>query len=88
MAATLSTHPVSPSRTAKHTECTKLTKFEGTTGKPKGVDVTHKNVANLVCLSPGGLGVRPGLKVGQILNISFDMGKQPPSKSSALEHSY
>ncbi|KJZ77824.1 hypothetical protein HIM_03001 [Hirsutella minnesotensis 3608] len=45
----------------------------GTTGKPKGVDVTHKNVANLVCLSPGGLGIRPGMRVGQVLNISFDM---------------
>ncbi|KAK4031740.1 hypothetical protein C8A01DRAFT_41812 [Parachaetomium inaequale] len=45
----------------------------GTTGTPKGVDVTHSNVTNLVCLSPGGLGVRPGSKVGQILNISFDM---------------
>ncbi|KAG5980431.1 hypothetical protein E4U55_004032 [Claviceps digitariae] len=45
----------------------------GTTGKPKGVDVTHKNVANLVCLSPGGLGVQPGMCVGQVLNISFDM---------------
>ncbi|KAG6037502.1 hypothetical protein E4U41_005069 [Claviceps citrina] len=45
----------------------------GTTGKPKGVDVTHKNVANLVCLSPGSLGVQPGMCVGQVLNISFDM---------------
>ncbi|KAK2600027.1 hypothetical protein QQS21_005261 [Conoideocrella luteorostrata] len=45
----------------------------GTTGKPKGVDVTHKNVANLVCLYPGGLGVQPGMCVGQVLNISFDM---------------
>lgn len=54
----------------------------GTTGKPKGVDVTHKNVANLVCLSPGGLGVQPGMCVGQVLNISFDMGKWcNPSKS-------
>lgn len=48
--------------------------FSGTTGKPKGVDVTHKNVTNLVCLSPGGLGVQPGMSVGQVLNISFDMG--------------
>lgn len=47
----------------------------GTTGKPKGVDVTHKNVANLVCQAPGCLGVRPGTCVGSILNISFDMGK-------------
>jgi non-ribosomal peptide synthetase component F len=48
----------------------------GTTGTPKGVDVTHSNVANLLCLSPGGLGIRPSIKVGQVLNISFDMGKQ------------
>lgn len=52
-----------------------LIQSAGTTGKPKGVDVTHKNVANLVCLSPGGLGVKPGMTVGQVLNISFDMGK-------------
>ncbi|KAK5991327.1 Adenylate-forming reductase [Cladobotryum mycophilum] len=45
----------------------------GTTGKPKGVDVTHKNVTNLVCMSPGNLDIRPGTKVGQVLNISFDM---------------
>ena len=48
----------------------------GTTGTPKGVDVTHSNVANLVSMSPGGLGIRPSIKVGQVLNISFDMGKQ------------
>jgi acyl-CoA synthetase (AMP-forming)/AMP-acid ligase II len=51
-----------------------LTSSQGTTGKPKGVDVTHKNVSNLVCLYPGGLGVEPGMKVGSVLNISFDMG--------------
>ncbi|KAJ2898600.1 Adenylate-forming reductase [Zalerion maritima] len=45
----------------------------GTTGTPKGVDVTHKNVTNLVCLSPGNLGISPGTNVGSILNISFDM---------------
>lgn len=55
--------------------CHALTKQLGTTGKPKGVDVTHENVANLVCLSPGGLGIQPGMSVGQVLNISFDMGK-------------
>lgn len=49
----------------------------GTTGKPKGVDVTHRNVANLVCMSPGNLGIRPGHRVGQVLNISFDMGMLP-----------
>lgn len=46
----------------------------GTTGKPKGVDIIHQNVANLVCMSPGNLGIGPGNKVGQVLNISFDMG--------------
>ncbi|KAK4124369.1 AMP-binding enzyme [Parathielavia appendiculata] len=45
----------------------------GTTGTPKGVDVTHANVTNLVCSSPGDLGIRPGIRVGQVLNISFDM---------------
>ncbi|KAF4914815.1 Adenylate-forming reductase [Colletotrichum fructicola] len=45
----------------------------GTTGTPKGVDVTHKNVTNLVCLSPGNLGISAGTRVGQVLNISFDM---------------
>ncbi|KAH7324647.1 non-ribosomal peptide synthetase [Stachybotrys elegans] len=45
----------------------------GTTGKPKGVDVSHRNVANLVCLYPGNLGIRPRDRVGQVLNISFDM---------------
>ncbi|KAJ4250659.1 hypothetical protein NW762_011918 [Fusarium torreyae] len=45
----------------------------GTTGEPKGVDITHGNVANLVCLSPGNLGVAPGTCVGSVLNISFDM---------------
>ncbi|OBT90101.1 hypothetical protein VE02_02524 [Pseudogymnoascus sp. 03VT05] len=29
----------------------------GTTGKPKGVDVSHQNVTNLICLSPGNLGI-------------------------------
>ncbi|KIJ53441.1 hypothetical protein M422DRAFT_64469 [Sphaerobolus stellatus SS14] len=45
----------------------------GTTGKPKGVDVMHYNVTNLVCLSPGNVGMRPGLRVAQLLNIAFDM---------------
>ncbi|KAH7136202.1 AMP-binding enzyme [Dactylonectria macrodidyma] len=45
----------------------------GTTGSPKGVNVTHENVTNLLCLSPGNLGIRPGTKVGQVLSISFDM---------------
>lgn len=40
--------------------------------------MTHKNVANLVCMSPGNLGIQPGNRVGQVLNISFDMGMLLP----------
>ncbi|MEW7281168.1 amino acid adenylation domain-containing protein [Aquimarina sp. 2201CG1-2-11] len=45
----------------------------GTTGDPNGVQVTHKNTCNILLTSPGNLGIRPGLKVGQILSIAFDM---------------
>lgn len=45
----------------------------GTTGIPNGVQVTHRNLANILLTSPGDLGMRPGLRVGQILSISFDM---------------
>lgn len=45
----------------------------GTTGKPKGVDVMHRNVTNLVCLKPGNVGMTPGMRVAQLLNIAFDM---------------
>ncbi|KAF5387183.1 hypothetical protein D9615_001581 [Tricholomella constricta] len=45
----------------------------GTTGVPKGVDVMHQNVTNLVCVGPGNLAMSPGLRVSQLMNISFDM---------------
>jgi amino acid adenylation domain-containing protein len=45
----------------------------GTTGAPKGVDTTHANVTNLLCLPNGNLGIKPGMRVGSVLNISFDM---------------
>lgn len=45
----------------------------GTTGNPNGVQVTHANVCNILLTAPGDLGMRPGMKVGQILNIGFDM---------------
>lgn len=45
----------------------------GTTGPPNGVQVTHKNVCNILLSSPGNLGIKPGMKVGQILSIAFDM---------------
>ena len=45
----------------------------GTTGDPNGVQVTHRNVCNILLTEPGDLGIRPGMRVGQILSISFDM---------------
>ena len=35
--------------------------------------MTHGNVANLVCSHPGNLGIHQGVRVGQVLNVSFDM---------------
>ncbi|OEK08686.1 peptide synthetase [Flavivirga aquatica] len=45
----------------------------GTTGLANGVQVSHRNICNILLTSPGNLGMRPGLKVAQILNIAFDM---------------
>jgi amino acid adenylation domain-containing protein len=45
----------------------------GTTGTPNGVPVTHGNVGNILLTAPGNLGIQPGMKVGQILSIAFDM---------------
>lgn len=42
----------------------------GTTGKPKGVDIRHSNVCNLVCLEPGNLGMTPGLRVSQVCSLA------------------
>ncbi|MET9829412.1 amino acid adenylation domain-containing protein [Streptomyces sp. NPDC006385] len=45
----------------------------GTTGRPNGVKVTHRNVANILLTEPGGLGIRPGDRVAHLLNVAFDM---------------
>ena len=45
----------------------------GTTGTPNGVQVTHRNLCNILLTSPGDMGIKPGLRVGQILSIAFDM---------------
>ncbi|ABP53253.1 amino acid adenylation domain-containing protein [Salinispora tropica] len=45
----------------------------GSTGRPNGVVVTHRNICNILLTAPGDLGIRPGWRVGQILNIAFDM---------------
>lgn len=45
----------------------------GTTGVPNGVEVTHANLVNTIVEGPAALGVRPGMRVAQLLNIAFDM---------------
>lgn len=45
----------------------------GTTGRPNGVRVTHRNLCNILLTEPGRMGMAPGRKVGQVLNIGFDM---------------
>lgn len=45
----------------------------GTTGRPNGVKVTHRNVAGILLTEPGGLGIRPGDRVAQLLSVAFDM---------------
>jgi non-ribosomal peptide synthetase component F len=49
----------------------------GTTGKPKGVDVTHMGLTNALCLRPSNLNIKVGCRVAQLLSISFDMGELP-----------
>jgi D-alanine--poly(phosphoribitol) ligase subunit 1 len=45
----------------------------GTTGRPNGVQVTHANLCNILLTRPGSLGIGPGARVAQLLNIAFDM---------------
>jgi len=45
----------------------------GTTGNPNGVQVTHRNICNILATAPGNLGMAPGKVVSQLLNIAFDM---------------
>jgi hypothetical protein len=55
------------------------------TGPPKGVDVSHGNVTNLLCNYPGNLNIRRGTKVAQLLSISFDMGKLQSARFGCFE---
>jgi amino acid adenylation domain-containing protein len=45
----------------------------GTSGHPNGVQVTHANLCNVLLTEPGSLGITPGTRVSQLLNIAFDM---------------
>ena len=62
-----------PSRELSRNDLCFILFTSGTTGNPNGVQVTHGNVCNILLTAPGNLGMRPGLKVSQILSIAFDM---------------
>ena len=62
-----------PARPARGADGCYVLFTSGTTGTPNGVTVTHRNVCNILLTSPGDLGIRPGWRVGQILNVAFDM---------------
>ncbi|WP_028024013.1 AMP-binding protein [Enterovibrio calviensis] len=64
---------VTKKRTSKPNDNCFILFTSGTTGNPNGVQVTHQNVCNIVMTSPGNLGVKPGMRVAQILSIAFDM---------------
>ena len=48
----------------------------GTSGRPKGVPVTHANVLPLLAWQVDGIGARPGLRLAQTLSFAFDFGLQ------------
>lgn len=72
--STLDTARPAPITNAARPDDTCMILFtSGTTGLPNGVQVTHRNLSNILLTAPGDLGIRPGTRVGQILSIAFDM---------------
>ncbi|MFE5854475.1 amino acid adenylation domain-containing protein [Streptomyces sp. NPDC056500] len=65
--------PFRPARTPNADDACYVLFTSGTTGPPNGVAVTHRNVCNLLHSAPGDLGIGPGQRVAQLLNIAFDM---------------
>ncbi|MGC0340934.1 amino acid adenylation domain-containing protein [Streptomyces sp. SLBN-8D4] len=65
--------PAAPPPTARPDDGCYVLFTSGTTGRPNGVKVTHRNVAGLLLTEPGGLGIRPGDRVAHLLNVAFDM---------------
>ncbi|MFP3986340.1 amino acid adenylation domain-containing protein [Streptomyces sp. E11-3] len=63
----------SPTRAVRPDDGCYVLFTSGTTGAPNGVTVTHRNVCNILLTEPGRLGIGPGQRVAQILNIAFDM---------------
>lgn len=64
---------VGPPRAERSGDAAVVIFTSGTTGQPNGVQVTHANLCNVLLTEPGSLGIRPGDRVGQLLNIAFDM---------------
>ncbi|MDT7785223.1 MAG: D-alanine--poly(phosphoribitol) ligase subunit 1 [Pseudonocardiales bacterium] len=58
---------------AEDTDIAAVIFTSGTTGRPNGVQVSHANLCNILLTAPGCLGVAPGTRVSQLLNIAFDM---------------
>lgn len=56
----------------------------GTTSKPKGVDVSHRGVTNTLGLAPSSLGATVGRNIGQVLSVSFDMGRSSQSMQTMI----
>ncbi|ONI90756.1 peptide synthetase [Saccharothrix sp. ALI-22-I] len=69
---TLPDRRVGPPR-AENGETAVVIFTSGTTGVPNGVRVTHANLCNVLLTAPGSLGIGPGDRVAQLLNIAFDM---------------
>ena len=65
--------PFIPKKEIKRDNLCYILFTSGTTGTPNGVQVTHGNVCNILLTEPGNLGIKPGVKVAQILSIAFDM---------------
>jgi len=64
---------VVPPRAERSGDAAMVIFTSGTTGQPNGVQVTHANLCNLLLTEPGSLRIQPGDRVGQLLNIAFDM---------------
>lgn len=68
-----SSPPANRANTARPDDTCIMLFTSGTTGVPNGVRVTHRNLCNILLTAPGDMGIKPGIRVAQILSIAFDM---------------